>query len=136
VELQNEPAQVQQVAKAEQYWKAQFATPVEPLEFPLDYLRKPVKTYAAERQRREIPAKLFHEISRAAARNGCTVYAMLFSAMQVLIHRLTGQDDFVIGVVVAAQAANADAATMVGHGTNVLPVRVSVAPEAASFGCI
>ncbi len=55
---------------------------------------------------------------------------MLFAAMQVLIHRLTGQDDFVLGTVVAAQAAAENGAIMVGHGTNVLPVRASVNPEA------
>ncbi len=44
-----------QALAAEEYWKAQFATPIEPLELPLDFLRKPVKSYAAERQRRQIP---------------------------------------------------------------------------------
>lgn len=130
VEAQNTPAEIQKIQAAEQYWKTQFATPIEPLELPLDFLRKPVKSYAAERQRRVIPEELYRDISRVAARNSCTVYAMLFAAMQVLIHRLTGQDDFVLGTVVAAQASDANAASMVGHGTNVLPVRASVNPEA------
>ncbi|HXA85934.1 MAG TPA: condensation domain-containing protein, partial [Candidatus Dormibacteraeota bacterium] len=130
VEEQNKRAQIQQALAAEQYWKAQFATPVEPLELPLDFLRKPVKSYAAARQRRLIPETLYRDVSRVAARNGCTVYAMLFAAMQVLIHRLTGQYDFVLGTVVAAQASHANSASMVGHGTNVLPVRASVTPEA------
>jgi amino acid adenylation domain-containing protein len=129
-EALNEPAQRQQAADAEQYWKAQFAEPIEPLELPLDSLRKPVKSYAAERQRRQIPDALYREIARVASQNGCTAYAMLFAAMQVLIHRLTGQVDFVLGAVVAAQAAAANGATMVGHGTNVLPVRASIHPEA------
>src|SRR5579864_1637825 len=131
VEEQNTPGEIQKARAAEEYWKAQFATTIEPLELPLYFLRKPVKSYAAERQRRVIPEALYRDISRVAARNGCTVYAMLFAAMQVLIHRLTGQDDFVLGTVVAAQASDANAASMVGHGTNVLPVRASVNPEAA-----
>ncbi len=130
VEAQNTPVEIQKAVAAEQYWKAQFAAPIESLELPLDFLRKPVKSYAAERQRRMIPETLYRDISRVAARNGCTVYAMLFASMQVLIHRLTGQEDFVLGTVVAAQASDANAASMVGHGTNVLPVRASVNPEA------
>jgi amino acid adenylation domain-containing protein len=130
VEAQNTPGEIQRTQAAEQYWKTQFATPIEPLELPLDFLRKPVKSYAAERQRRLIPETLYRDVSRVAARNGCTVYAMLFATMQVLIHRLTGQDDFVLGTVVAAQASEANAASMVGHGTNVLPVRASVDSEA------
>jgi amino acid adenylation domain-containing protein len=89
-----------------------------------------VKSFAAERQRRPIPDTLYRDASRVAAQNGCTVYAMLFATMQVLIYRLTGQDDFVLGTVVAAQATAPDSATLVGHGTNVLPVRASVNPEA------
>ena len=79
-----------------------------------------MKSYAAERQRRQIPETLYRDVSRVAGRNGCTVYTMMFAAMQVLIYRLTGQDDFVLGTVVAAQASDGNAVTMVGHGTNVL----------------
>jgi amino acid adenylation domain-containing protein len=130
VEAQNKPEQIKKAHAAEEYWKAQFAAPIEPLELPLDFLRTPVKSFAAERQRRPIPDTLYRDASRVAAQNGCTVYAMLFATMQVLIYRLTGQDDFVLGTVVAAQATAPDSATLVGHGTNVLPVRASVNPEA------
>ncbi|HSK43080.1 MAG TPA: condensation domain-containing protein, partial [Candidatus Binatia bacterium] len=130
VEAQSRPAQMKQAAEAEQYWKAQFAKPVEPLELPLDFLRTPLKSYAAERQRRQIPETLYRDVSRVAAQNGCTVYALLFHAMQVLIYRLTGQDDFVLGTVVAAHAGAENGATLVGHGTNVLPVRASINPDA------
>jgi amino acid adenylation domain-containing protein len=130
VKAQDEPAQLQQSAEAERYWKAQFASPIEPLELPLDFLRKPVKSYAAERQRRQIPDALYRDVSRVASKNGCTAYAMLFAAMQLLIHRLTGQEDFVLGTVVAAQATAKDSVTLVGHATNVLPVRARVNPEA------
>ena len=130
VGAQNTAREIQKVQTAEEYWKAQFASPIEPLELPLDFLRKPVKSYAAERQRRQIPDTLYREVSRVAGRNGCTVYTMLFAAMQVLIYRLTGQDDFVLGTVVAAQASDGNSATMVGHGTNVLPVRASMNPDA------
>src|SRR5689334_9730082 len=130
VEEQNQPAQLQQALAAEQYWKAQFATSVEPLELPLDALRKPVKSYAAERQRRQIPDALYREVSRMASQNNCSPYVVLFATLQVLIHRLSGQGDFVFGAVVASQAAGENATTMVGHATNVLPVRANVDSEA------
>jgi amino acid adenylation domain-containing protein len=130
VEAQNEPAHLQQALAAEQYWKAQFAAPIEPLELPLDFLRKPVKLYSAERQRRQIPDALYREVSRLASENNCSPYVVLFATLQVLIHRLSGQGDFVFGAVVASQAAEENAASMVGHATNVLPVRANVNPEA------
>jgi amino acid adenylation domain-containing protein len=130
IEEQNQPAQLQQALAAEQYWKAQFATSVEPLELPLDFLRQPVKSYAAERQRRQIPDTLYNDVSRLASQNNCSPYVVLFATLQVLIHRLSGQDDFVFGAVVASQAAGENASTMVGHATNVLPVRANVDSEA------
>jgi amino acid adenylation domain-containing protein len=130
VEAQSRPAQMKQAAEAEQYWKAQFAAPIEPLELPLDFLRKPVKSYAAERQRRQIPDALSREVTHLASQNNCSPYVVLFATLQVLIHHLTGQGDFVFGVVLASQAAEEHASTMVGHATNVLPVRVNVDSDA------
>ena len=130
VEAQNEPAQIRLAAEAAEYWKEQFATPIEPLELPLDFLRKPVKSYTAERQRRQIPDVLYRDVSRVASQNNCSPYVVLFTTMQVLIHRLSGQGDFVLGAVLASQAAEENAASMVGHATNLLPVRVNVDSEA------
>jgi amino acid adenylation domain-containing protein len=93
-------------------------------------LRQPVKSYAAERQRRQIPDALYREVSRVASQNNCSPYVVLFASLQVLIHRLSGQGDFVFGAVVASQAAGENASTMVGHATNVLPVRANVDSEA------
>jgi len=130
VEAQNQPGQIEKARVSEEYWKAQFATPIEPLELPLDFLRKPVKSYAAQRRRRQIPEPLYREVSRIASENNCSPYVVLFATLQVLIHRLTGQANFVFGAVLASQAAEEQAATMVGHATNVLPVRANVDSEA------
>src|SRR5215472_5537362 len=130
VAAQNRPAQLQQAAEAERYWKAQFAEPVAPLELPLDALRQPVKSYAAERQRRRIPDALYRDVCRIASQNNCSPYVVLFATLQVLIQRLSGQGDFVLGAVLASQAAEENASSMVGHATNVLPVRANVNSEA------
>ena len=130
VDAQNQPGPVQQAMASEQYWKAQFAAPVAPLELPLDLPRKLLRSFLSERQRSEIPDTLYREVARVASQNGCTVYTILFAAMQVLIQRLTGQNDFVLGTVVASLAGVDNGATTTGHSTNVLPVRASVDPEA------
>ena len=131
VEAQNEPGQITKRQAAEQYWKTQFAEPVAPLELPLDALRQPVKSYAAERQRRRIPDALYRDVCRIASQNNCSPYVVLFATLQVLIQRLSGQGDFVLGAVLASQAAEENASSMVGHATNVLPVRANVNSEAS-----
>src|SRR5262249_40899591 len=83
VEAQNQPGPIQQALAAEQYWQTQFAAPVAPLELPWDASRKPVKSFASERQRRQMPETLYRDVARVASQNGCTVYTILFAAMQV-----------------------------------------------------
>jgi amino acid adenylation domain-containing protein len=134
VEAQQEPAQRQKWAETEKYWQAQFASPVEPLELPLDFQRPAMQSHAASRQRRKISDALYRDLSRVAAQNGSTLYSLLFAAMEVLIYRLSAQNDFVLGVLVAAQASAGTSTTMVGHGTNLLPVRAGVDPQATFAG--
>ena len=126
VETQRETSQQRRAIEAQEYWQKEFAIPVAPLELPLDAPRDAVKAYASERQRRQIPNDLYRDLSRIAAQNGCTPYTILYAAMQVLIYRLTGQEDFVLGAVVASQAASESGPSLVGHATHVLPVRSSV----------
>lgn len=114
---------------AESYWQAQFTGATVPdLDFPLDRPRPPSKTYHCAQQRRVLNAALYQNIKRVAAKHGCTVYALLLAAYQTFLHRLTGQTDFVLGIPVAMQA-QMDGQTLVGHGTNLLPLRVQLNPE-------
>jgi amino acid adenylation domain-containing protein len=126
VEAQQELSNRRRASEAEQYWKNEFALPLAPLEFPIDAPRDAVKSYAAERQRRQVPNDLYRDLSRIASQNSCTPYTILFAAMQVLIYRLTGQENFVLGAVVASQAASENGPALVGHGTHILPVRATV----------
>jgi amino acid adenylation domain-containing protein len=122
---QFEPGYQVQAEAAEQYWTARFPGEVPVLDLPPDRPRPLVKTYRAAMQMRRLPDDLQAALRRTGARQGVTLYALLLGAFQAFVYRLTGHADLVIGVPVAAQAA-ADERALVGHGTNLLPVRVEI----------
>ena len=113
------------------WWAARFADPAPPLDFPLDRPRPAAKSYHARQITSQLDLELCREIRKVGARHGATFFATLLAAFEVLVHRLTAQTDFVVGIPVAGQASIEDG-DLVGHCVNTLPLRVAIDP-AASF---
>ncbi len=109
------------------YWLAEFESLPPVLDLPTDRPRPAVKTYAGATARRTIPATLAREVQRAGAKEGCTLFATLFGAFAALLHRLTGQEDLVVGIPAAGQAFDGGE-NLVGHCVNFLSIR-SRAPK-------
>ena len=117
-------------SETEAYWLAQYRQLPPVLELPTDGPRPDVLTYAGATVRRVIGRPLTDAARKAGARQGCTLFAMLLTAFDVLLHRLTGQDDVVVGVPAAGQSSWGREG-LVGHCVNFLPVR-SLLPEGAT----
>jgi amino acid adenylation domain-containing protein len=112
----------------ETWWVEQFAQPVSPLELPTDRPRSSVKSFLGDTVRRTIDAALYQRLKRFGAQQGCTLFATLLAGFKTLLHRLTGQDDIVVGIPAAGQSfLEADA--LVGHCVNFLPLRTSFAED-------
>jgi len=111
---------------AEDYWLKQFAGTLPVLELPADHPRPPVKTYQGDRQSITIGAALSRELLRASAQCGTTLYLTLLASFQVLLHRLSGQNDIIVGTPAVTSLALGDN-HIVGHTINFLPLRSSLA---------
>ena len=108
------------------YWLAHFSGGSVPaLELPLDRPRPPLRTYRSRRTDGLLDAALVDGVRKRAAASGASLYAALFAAFAGLLHRLTGQDDLVIGIAAAGQVAS-EMPRLVGHCVNLLPLRVPV----------
>ncbi|WP_162589326.1 non-ribosomal peptide synthetase [Variovorax sp. RA8] len=108
------------------YWLGRFAGGSVPvLELPLDRPRPAVRTFRSRRMDGLLDAELVDGVRKLAAGSSASLYAALFGAFAGLLHRLTGQDDVVIGIAAAGQLAS-DMPRLVGHCVNLLPLRVSV----------
>ncbi len=113
----------------ERHWLDQFSGTLPVLDLPSDRVRPARRTFEAGREDLLIPAPLAGAVRAAGARTGSSLFVTLLGGFATLLHRLTGQDDLVIGVPSAGQAASGDEG-LVGHCVNTLPVRVQVPPDA------
>ena len=112
-------------AKAEEtaaYWTDVCNAPLPVLDLPLDRPRPPVKSYAGATERRAIAGELARAVRKTGARHGATLFATLLAAFEVLLHRLTGQDDVIVGIPAAGQAVSGRD-RLVGHDVHFLPLR-------------
>ncbi len=107
---------------AREYWLAQFADSVPILELPIDHPRPPLQLYTANQQRLMIGAALCGQLKQLSARCGCTLFTTLLAGFQLLLHRLTAQNDLVVGIPAAGQML-LGAVSLVGHCVNLLPIR-------------
>jgi hypothetical protein len=60
---------------------------------------------------------------------GASLFASLLTMFGVLLQRISGQNDLVVGIPAAGQAST-DHPGLVGHAVNVLPLRLQLDPEA------
>ncbi len=109
-------------AADEAYWIDRFSTLPMPLELPTDRPRTETKTFRGATVRERIDGALYSAVRRAGARVGCTPFTTMLAAFQVLMGRLSGQEEVVVGVPTAGQSLIPDGA-LVGHCVNFLPIR-------------
>jgi amino acid adenylation domain-containing protein len=110
------------------YWKRQFSTIPAPLDLPADRPRAAVRTARASTVKREISAALLQDLRRFAGQRRTTLVVLLVSAFKVLLHRLSGQSDLVVGLPVAGQATSGQNC-LVGHCVNLIPIRSVLKPD-------
>ncbi len=110
----------------ETFWLRRFAGSSLPvLDLPTDRPRSPVRSFRSRRIDHALDAGLVADVRKLGAKVGASTFATLFSGFAATLHRLTGQDDLVIGVPAAGQSASG-MTTLVGHCVNLLPVRTAV----------
>jgi len=108
--------------KVEQYWLDQYKDPAPLLDLPVDRPRPAVKEFNGATYRKTIGAEAYTRFKKVGASQKCTLFATLLAGFQILLGRLSGQDDIVIGVPTAGQSL-LDDATLVGHCVNFIPFR-------------
>jgi amino acid adenylation domain-containing protein len=114
--------QAKEAAVVDAFWLPQFAPPPPPLDLPTDRPRVAQKTFAGATVTRRIDPALTQQFRKAAARQGCTLFVGLFAAFEVLLARLSSQNEVVVGIPAAGQSL-VEGDSLVGHCVNFLPLR-------------
>ncbi len=109
----------------EKFWVEQFSESIPVLDLPSDRVRPALKTFVAGRVSHSIDAELVAEIRKIGAKKGCSLFNTMLAGFQAFLSRITNQEDIVVGIPSAGQAAMGQE-NLLGHCVNSLPVRQSV----------
>jgi len=105
-----------------EYWRRELASPLPVLELPTDHPRGPGQIHGGAQIQVEIPADLVAPIRRLARENNATIFMALLATFQVLLHRLTGQTDLIVGTPITGRGLP-ETEGMIGFFLNMLAIR-------------
>ncbi|HLP47164.1 MAG TPA: condensation domain-containing protein, partial [Candidatus Kapabacteria bacterium] len=111
-----------ELAKQEAFWLKQFSSGVPRLNLPTDYNRPPVQVFKGEHLSFEIEKDLTAALKNLALSRGTTLYMVLLSAVAILLAKLSGQDDIVLGLTTAGRR-HADLEPVIGNFITTLACR-------------
>jgi amino acid adenylation domain-containing protein len=110
------------------FWTRALAGAPPMLSLPADRPRPAVRTFAGEEIHVEQPIALGRALRALAAAERATLYMVMRSAFLVLLHRVTGQTDLVVGTGVAGRQ-HAELEDVIGMMVNSLALRVDASGD-------
>jgi len=116
--------------ECEDFWLSQFGALPPPFELPSSRPRPPTRSFEAARASLRLSPEFYQNLKRVSRELRNTPFALLLTACETWLHRLSGLDDFVVGVPFAGQGA-LGLNTLVGQCVHTLPFRVQVDPGAS-----
>lgn len=88
-------------ARQRSYWLRTFATIPEPLRLPTDAPRPRLQTFNGTEISSHVPSEDVAPLEAFLREHEVTLYIFLLAVLNLQLHRITGQDDFVVGTPVA-----------------------------------
>ncbi|ASZ13663.1 hybrid non-ribosomal peptide synthetase/type I polyketide synthase [Chitinophaga pendula] len=118
---QSEPEQ-QRIYAQKEFWMNMFSELPAPLDLPLDFSRPLSKGTEGAKLVDELSDKHSLALKKLAEKEGVSMFMLLLSIYHVLLGKLSGQSDIVVGVSTAGRL-NADLEGVMGMFVNTLPFR-------------
>jgi amino acid adenylation domain-containing protein/FkbH-like protein len=112
------------------YWKQQLKGAPAFLDLPTDRPRLPVESFNGDIARFRVSKQLAEKLNALAQAENATLFMVLLAAFQVLMSRLSGQSDVVVGVPVASRG-QAEIEGLIGFFANTLPLRAELGGDPA-----
>lgn len=107
------------------YWRRQLANLPGPLHLPTDRPRSARQTFNGGSYAFALPPALYHALEELAQNEGVTLFMLLFAVFQVLLCRLSGQEDILVGTPIANRT-QADLEKLIGCFVNTIVFRVDM----------
>jgi amino acid adenylation domain-containing protein/non-ribosomal peptide synthase protein (TIGR01720 family) len=113
------------MAADEAYWLDRLSGDLPVLELPTDYARPAVKTYEGAGESLTLNVDICRGLKQLSKQQGCTLFMTLLAGYILFLHRITGQDDIVIGFPVSGRSAPGSE-NLVAYCAHLVPLRSSL----------
>jgi len=116
------------LARQVAYWRERLAGAPPALELPTDWARPAVRSFRGGRRLAVVGAPLAQSLHALGRQRGATLFMVLLAAWKVLLQRLSGQDDVVVGAPVAGRRRR-EVEGLIGIFLNTLVLRTGLAGD-------
>jgi len=114
------------------YWKEQLRGVPQSLNLPTDHARKPLGNRRGGRERLILPKSLTDGLRTLSREASVTLFMTFLAAFQTLLHRITHQDDIVVGTPVAGRDRS-ETEGLIGLFLNSLALRTDLSDNPTFF---
>ncbi|HVG44405.1 MAG TPA: amino acid adenylation domain-containing protein, partial [Longimicrobium sp.] len=111
-----------------EFWRRALDGAPALLELPTDRPRPPVESHRGAAEWLVVPPGVAADVNALARREGATLFMVLLAALDVVLGRLAGQDDVVVGTPIAGRT-RAETDRMVGLFLNSLALRTDLSGD-------
>ncbi|HLP62596.1 MAG TPA: amino acid adenylation domain-containing protein, partial [Candidatus Deferrimicrobium sp.] len=119
---QNEKKEKERFTYQEEYWLKEFAGELPVLDLPADYPRPLMQSFEGNSLVFEIPVADTQGLKTMAQQEGATLFMVLAAVLNILLAKLSGHEDIIIGVPVAGRR-HVDLEKIIGMFVNTLALR-------------
>jgi amino acid adenylation domain-containing protein len=110
------------------YWKHQLADLPAPVELPKDFDRPVLLSYRGARLTRQLSEQSTDLLKTFSRQHSTTLFMTLFATFTILLSRITGQEDIIVGSTIAGRS-RAETEGLIGFFINALPLRLDVSGD-------
>jgi len=114
-----------------EYWRRQLAGAPAVLELPTDRPRPRVQSYRGATAEFRLNAELTAGLKELSRRSGVTLFMTLLAGFEVLLWRLSGQQDICVGTAIANRTRR-ETEGVIGFFVNTLVLRLGLSGEMSS----
>ncbi|UCH97508.1 MAG: AMP-binding protein, partial [Candidatus Aminicenantes bacterium] len=119
---QNSGKQQELIKHQETHWLSLFSDEIPVLNLPNDYPRPLLQSFAGRRINFVSTEEETKHLTAIAEENGSTLYMIILSLFNILLAKLSGEEDIIVGTPIAGRL-HPDAESLVGMFVNTLPMR-------------
>jgi len=116
------------LSKQGKFWRDEFKDGGVPLNIPTDYVRPVRHSFEGDCLYIDISKNTWQHIILTASKASATVYMVILAALNILLHKYTGQEDITVGCPVSGRQ-NKFNENIVGMFVNTIAIRNKLSPK-------